>query len=51
MNLLLANRQANRLPKNDMDFCTVVSIFPKAIHEERVTIEPGVFDIPAAGTN
>ena len=32
-------------PVNPLDKCTVVSIYPKAIHEKKHTIQPGVFDI------
>lgn len=33
------------------DFCTIVSIMPLAIHEEKPSVQPGVFDIPAADEN
>ena len=39
------NRRLIRSPKNPMDRCTVVSIFPKEIHEVKYTIEPGTFDM------
>jgi hypothetical protein len=38
-------RRTIRAPLNEMDRCTVVSIYPKAIHEVKHTIQPGVFDI------
>jgi hypothetical protein len=41
------NRRTVRGPVNPMDKSTIVSIFPKHVHEENVTIQPGVFDIPA----
>lgn len=41
------NKRLIRSPKNPMDKSTVVSIYPKAIHELKPTIQPGVFDIPA----
>lgn len=37
----------NRRTKNPIDKSTIVSIYPKDIHERKYTIEPGVFDIPA----
>lgn len=36
-----------RAPVNPLDRCTVVSIYPKAIHEVKSTIQPGTFDIEA----
>jgi len=45
----LSNRRMIRSSKNPMDRCTIVSIFPKSIHEVKHTIEPGVFNI-LAGT-
>lgn len=42
-----SNVMVNRLPKNSLDFCTVVNIYPRDIHELKHTLEPGVFDIPA----
>lgn len=44
--ILLGDRQINRLPKNDLDFCTVVNIFPKEIVEEKLTLEPPTYIIP-----
>lgn len=37
----------SRLPKNPMDKCTIVSIYPKKIVEVKHTIEPGKFEIEA----
>lgn len=36
-----------RTPASELDIYTVVSIFPKAIKETKVTLDPGVFEIPA----
>jgi hypothetical protein len=36
---------SGRLPKNPIDKCTIVSIFPKHIVEVKHTIEPGRFEI------
>lgn len=41
------NRRVMRSPVNILDKCTVVSIYPKPIHEIKYTIQPGIFDIPA----
>lgn len=46
-NSLLNSRQTIRSARNPMDKCTIVSIFPKVIHEVKYTIEPGVFHIEA----
>ena len=35
------------MPKNPMDKTTIISIWPRAIHEEKITLFPGSFDIPA----
>lgn len=40
-------RRTIRGPVNPLDKSTVVSIYPKSIHEVKHTIQPGVFDIPA----
>lgn len=40
-------RRTIRAPSNPLDKSTIVSIFPKHIHEIKHTIQPGVFDIPA----
>jgi hypothetical protein len=40
-------RRTIRAPVNPMDKSTVVSIYPKKIHEIKYTIQPGVFDINA----
>src|SRR5215467_811215 len=34
-------------PKNPLDKCTVVSIYPRAIREIKPTIQPGVFELAA----
>lgn len=39
-------RQMERGPKNPMDKATIVSIYPRRVHETKVTIEPGVFLLP-----
>ncbi len=39
------NRRTIRAPINEMDKCTIVSIYNKRIHERKPTIEPGVFTI------
>jgi hypothetical protein len=41
------NRRTIRGPVNEMDKSTIISIFPRAVHEVKPTIQPGVFDIPA----
>lgn len=38
-------RQAIRTPSNPLDKSTVVSLFPKPIHEVKCTLQPGTFDI------
>lgn len=43
----LSRRRLIRSVKNPLDKCTLVSIFPKPIHEVKHTIEPGIFNIPA----
>jgi len=45
------NQQITRMPVNPMDRCTIVSIYPEAIHEVKPTIYPTVFDIPAASND
>lgn len=40
-------RRTMRAPVNPMDKTTIVSIYPKHIHEVKLTIQPGVFDIKA----
>ncbi len=47
MTNLISSRRLIRATKNPMDKCTIVSIFPKEINEEKPTIEPGKFKIPA----
>jgi len=39
------NRRTVRAPQNPLDKSTVVSILPKFIHERKITLQPGVFDI------
>lgn len=46
-NTMLNNRRLIRSPKNPMDKCTIISIFPKEIIEVKHTIEPGRFVIPS----
>lgn len=46
-NALLNRRRMHRATKNPMDKCTLISIFPLEINEDKVTIEPGKFHIPA----
>lgn len=41
------SRQLIRVPVSPLDKSTIVSIYPKPIHETHHTISPGVFDIPA----
>ncbi len=43
----MSKRKAIRAQTNPMDRCTIVSIFPKEIQEDKVTIYPGRFTIPA----
>ena len=40
------NRRTIRAPVNPLDKSTVVSILPKVISEKKVTIQPGIFEIP-----
>lgn len=46
----MSKRKAIRSQVNPMDKCTIVSIFPKEINEEKVTIYPGKFHIPAGSS-
>lgn len=41
-----ARRKTVRAPINPMDRCTIFSIFPKQIHEVKLTLQPGEFIIP-----
>lgn len=41
-----ANRRTIRAQVNPLDKCTIFSILPKFISERKVTIQPGVFEIP-----
>src|SRR5260370_33994851 len=43
----MGKRKAIRAQTNPMDRCTIVSIFPKEINEEKITLFPGKFKIPA----
>src|SRR5260370_6481651 len=43
----MGKRKAIRAQTNPMDKCTIVSIFPKEINEEKITLFPGKFKIPA----
>ena len=45
--LLFANRLAQRAAVNPLDKSTLVSVYPKDINSENVTIQPGKFSIPA----
>lgn len=38
-------RQAVRAPVNPSDKCTIISIYPKQIHEKKITLQPGEFTI------
>src|SRR5258708_340276 len=40
------NRQTIRAPVNPLDKATIVSIFPRTIVENKVSIQPGNFIIP-----
>jgi hypothetical protein len=42
-----ANRRTMRAAVNPLDKSTVVSILPKRILETKITIQPGVFELPA----
>lgn len=42
-----ALRRAIRAPANPLDKSTVVSIYPRAFTEKKVTIQPGTFTVPA----
>jgi len=44
----IGKRVLYQLPRNPMDKCTIVSVFPKEIVEDKPTIFPGHFVIPAA---
>jgi len=46
-NISMNKRRLIRSFKNPMDRSTIVNIFPKDIYEEKPTIEPGKFNIPA----
>lgn len=43
----MRNRRMHRAPRNSLDICTVVSIFPKAVVEYKPTLEPNTWVIPA----
>lgn len=38
-----------RMPVNEFDKSTIVTVYPKEIHELKPTLFPGVFSIPACG--
>lgn len=40
-----ARRRTVRAPVNPMDKCTLVSIYPKTIHEKKITLQPGEFTV------
>ena len=42
-----ARKRTVRAPVNPMDKCTIFSIYPKEIHERKLTVQPGEFVIPA----
>ena len=42
-----ARKKTVRAPVNPMDKCTIISIYPKDIHERKLTVQPGEFHIPA----
>lgn len=42
-----ATRRAVRAPINPIDKCSIISIFPKDIHERKITLQPGDFFVPA----
>lgn len=41
------NKRIIRSEPNEFDKATIVSVYPRALHETKHTIFPGVFDIPA----
>lgn len=42
-----AIRRTVRSPENPMDKSTVVSVYPRGFTEKKVTIQPGIFTVPA----
>lgn len=40
-----ARRRTVRAPVNPMDKCTLVSVYPKTIHEKKISLQPGEFTI------
>jgi hypothetical protein len=40
-----ARRRTVRAPVNPMDKCTLVSVYPKTIHEKKISLQPGEFII------
>jgi hypothetical protein len=44
-NTMLNRRKLRQSVKNPLDKCTIVSIYPKAVDEEKATIQPGKFHI------
>ena len=49
-NTMLNRRKLRQSVKNPLDKCTIVSIFPKAIDEDKFTIQPGKFHIEKTAT-
>lgn len=47
MGYLLGDSQVLKQPKNPMDRCTIVSIFPCVVEDRKVTLDPGYFKIEA----
>lgn len=45
--MLLQKKRLNRQPANTMDKCTIVSIYPRAIKERKLTMAPSVYRIPS----
>jgi hypothetical protein len=40
--------RVNRIPRSPLDICTIVSISARAIYEEKITVNPSVYNIEAA---
>jgi hypothetical protein len=45
--LLFANRLATKAPVNPLDKSTLISIYPREINVENITIQPGKFSVPS----
>jgi hypothetical protein len=43
--------KVNRLPKNPLDKCTIVSVYPRKLVDRKPTMFPGYFEIEAAPDN